>query len=148
MNLTSLAVKRPVATTMVFIALSLLGAVSYYLLPVQLLPNLVFQRLHMDLWWPGASPEEIEQKLVIPAEGAIASLEGVKSIYSSVGPERGNISISFDFGTDMRYAYIKLEQKAAALRKQMPEQTFIDVIRYETSELTSILMNLVLLRYP
>ena len=143
MNLTNLAVKRPVATTMVFIALSLLGAVSYYLLPVQLLPNLVFQQLQMVLWLPGASPEEIEQELVIPAEGAIASLEGVKSIYSSVSPERGSISISFDFGTDMRYAYIKLEQKAAALRKQMPEQTFIDVIKYETSDFTSILMNLV-----
>ena len=39
MNLTALAVKRPVATTMTFIALSLLGAVACYLLPVQLLPN-------------------------------------------------------------------------------------------------------------
>ena len=56
MNLTELAVKRPIATTMVFIALSVLGAVSYYLLPVQMLPNLVFPQLQMQVWMQGASP--------------------------------------------------------------------------------------------
>jgi len=143
MNITALAVKRPVATSMVFIALSLLGAVSYYLLPVQLVPNLVFPRLQMELWMPGASPDEVEKKLVIPAEAAVASLEGVKEIHTSVYPDRATIFISFDFGIDMRYAYLKLEQKAAALRKQMPEQVFINVIRYETSDFANILMQLV-----
>ena len=63
MNLTELAVKRPIATTMVFIALSVLGAVSYYLLPVQMLPNLVFPQLQMQVWMQGASPEELEETL-------------------------------------------------------------------------------------
>jgi multidrug efflux pump subunit AcrB/ABC-type multidrug transport system ATPase subunit len=143
MNLTELAVKRPIATTMAFIALSLLGAVSYYLLPVQLLPNLVFPQLRMMVAMPSASPDQIEKDLVIPVEGAIASLEGVKSIQSFIYPDRADISISFNFGTDMRYAYLKLEQKAGALRKDMPEQAFVQTMRFDTSDMTNVLMQLV-----
>ena len=143
MNLTELAVKRPIATSMVFIALSLLGAISYYLLPVQLLPNLVFPQLRMTVALPSASPEEVEKNLVIPAEGAIASLEGIKSIRSYTYPGYGEISIDFDFGTDMRYAYLKLEQQVIALRKQMPEQAFIQTERYDTSDIDNVLMQLV-----
>ena len=143
MNLTGLAVKRPIATTMVFIALSLLGAISYYLLPVQLLPNLVFPQLRMAVWMPSASPREIEEKLVIPAEGKIASLEGVESIRSTIYSDRADIWISFDFGTDMRYAYLNLEQKASALRKEMPEQAFIQTLRYDIGDMANILMQLV-----
>jgi len=143
MNLTTLAVRRPIATSMVFIALSLLGAVSYYLLPVQLLPNLVFPQLRVVMWMPSGSPQEVEEKLVIPVEGAIASLEGVESIFSSVYPGRATIWVEFDFGTDMRYAYLKLEQKAGALREQMPEQAYLNVQRFDTADITSILMQLV-----
>ena len=94
MNLTALAVKRPVATSMTFIALSLLGAVSCYLLPVQLLPNLVFPQLRMVAYLPGASPEETEKKLVIPAEGAVAALEGVESVNSSIYAGYANTTIA------------------------------------------------------
>ena len=109
MNITQLAVRRPIATTMVFVALSVLGGVSYYLLPVQLLPNLVFPQLHVVMGMQGASPEELEEKLVIPAEGAIATLEGVENIQSTVYSDRADISIAFDFGTNMSHAYVKLE---------------------------------------
>ena len=143
MNLTELAVKRPIATTMVFIALSVLGAVSYYLLPVQMLPNLVFPQLQMQVWMQGASPEELEETLVIPAEGAIATLEGVESIQTSIYSDRAEISISFEFGTDMTHAYINLEQMANALRKDMPEQSFLQIYRFDTSDFASVLMQLV-----
>ncbi len=143
MNLTALAVRRPVATTMTFIALSVLGAVSCYLLPVQLVPNLVFPQLRMVAVLPGASPEETEKKLVIPAEGAIAALEGVKSTHSSIHAGYGNTTIAFDFGTDMRHAYLKLEQEISALRKGIPEQAFLEVVRYDTSDIANLLMQVV-----
>ena len=143
MSITALAVRRPVATSMVFIALSLLGAVSYYLLPVQLLPNLVFPQLQVVVWMPGATSEEVEEKLVMPVEGAIASLEGIESILSSIYEGYAGIWISFNHGTDMRHAYLKLEQKAGALRKEIPEEAFLEVRRYDTADLTSILMQLV-----
>ena len=91
----------------------------------------------------GASPEELEEKLVIPAEGAIAALEGVESIQSSVYSDRADIAISFDFGTDMSHAYIILEQEANALRREMPEQSFLQVFRTDTSDFANILMQLV-----
>ncbi len=142
-SIATIAVKRPIATSMVFIALSLLGAVSYYLLPVELVPNMVFPHLYIVLFSPSASPEEMEQEMVIPAEGAIAALEGIESIDSSVYPERADILVSFDFGTDMRYAYLKLEQRMSVLRKQFPEQSFVYVQRFDARDFTSILMQLV-----
>ncbi len=143
MNITALAVRRPVATSMVFVALSLLGAVSYYLLPVQLLPNLVLPQLRMVVWMPGATSDEIEEKLVMPAESAIASLEGIESIRSWIYEGRADIWISFNHGTDMRYAYLKLEQRAGVLRKEIPEQARLEVLRYDTTDLANILMQLV-----
>lgn len=143
MRLTELAVRRPIATTMVFIALSLLGGISYYLLPVQLLPNLVFPQLRMVMWMPSASPAEVEKKLVIPAEGAVATLEGVKSIDTAIYPQFADMAIAFDFGTDMHHAYLKLEQQVSALRKQMPEQSFLQIQRHDTADFANILMQVV-----
>ncbi len=143
MNITESAVKRPVATSMVFIALSLLGAVSYYLLPVQLLPNLVFPQLQVVVQLPGASTSEVEDQLVIPVEGAIASLEGIESINTSIYPGYASIVTSFDYGTDMPHAYLQLEQRASALRREIPEQAFLQVNRFDTSDFTNMLMQLV-----
>ncbi|HIA47824.1 MAG TPA: efflux RND transporter permease subunit, partial [Candidatus Hydrogenedentes bacterium] len=143
MNITELAVRRPIATTMLFIALSVLGGVSYYLLPVQLFPNLVFPQLQMFMAMPGTSPEQLEDELVIPAEGVIAALPGVESINSSIYSDRAEITIEFDYGTDMSYAYLTLEQEANALRKLMPEQSFLQVQQFDTSAFANILMQVV-----
>jgi multidrug efflux pump subunit AcrB/ABC-type multidrug transport system ATPase subunit len=128
---------------MLFIALSLLGAVSYYLLPVQLLPNLVLPQLQIFLSMPSATPEEVEEKLVIPVEGAVASVEGIESIHSSIYSGRADIAVAFEFGTDMRHAYLKLEQQVSVLRKEIPEQAFVQVVRYDTADMNSVLMQLV-----
>jgi len=92
MNITALAVRRPVATSMVFIALSLLGAVSYYLLPVQLLPNLVFPQLQMVVWMPGATSEEVEENLSDSGEFGLDDVDvaeaGVFDMMIYIDPER------------------------------------------------------------
>ena len=71
MNPSSFAIRRPVTVFMLFLALSLLGYLSYRQLPVQLLPNYVAPRVYVIGMYPGASPEMVERELAFAQEADI-----------------------------------------------------------------------------
>ena len=55
-----LSIRRPIATAAVYIALFALGAYSFRLIPVELLPDVDYPRLTVSAYWAGASPEALE----------------------------------------------------------------------------------------
>jgi len=120
---------------MFFLALSLLGAISYYQLPVELLPNLVMPELYVTLAWPGASPEKIEKEMVLPAEGEIAKQKDVEEIRTEIHPSFASIRVKYHFDTDMRFALLRLDSRMNELRKQYEDQRFIDVSKFDTSDM-------------
>ena len=69
MNLPTLAIKRPVSTLMFFIALGVLGVISYSTLPVQLVPNYIYPKMFVIASYPGASPEKVEEDHGIQSPG-------------------------------------------------------------------------------
>ncbi|RKY89563.1 hypothetical protein DRQ09_01140 [candidate division KSB1 bacterium] len=142
MFITRFAIKRPVTTTMFFILLSLLGFFSFRQLPVQLFPNLIFPQIYVIATLPGASPEKIEKELIIPAEGEISTLKDIKKITSRVYPNYGIISVEYNPGSNMKYAYLKMQQKIGTIKANLPAGSFIEARRFDTSELSNFLMNL------
>ena len=60
MNFTDLAIRRPVATTMLYLIVVCLGAVAFLYLPVDLLPRIEFPRLSVTVTYPNVGPEEME----------------------------------------------------------------------------------------
>ncbi|MDZ7290692.1 MAG: efflux RND transporter permease subunit [candidate division KSB1 bacterium] len=140
--MTSFSLKRPVTILMIAIGLCLLGVISWQRLPVQLLPQFILPEVWVAAGMPGASPEKIEAELVFPIEAELATLEGVHDIESNVFADYATTKVSFNFGTDMKFALLKLQQKMNGLENRLPLGTRIEVNRFDTADLSTYLMEL------
>jgi len=129
MFLTRFAINRPVTTAMFFLALGILGVISWNRLPVQLYPALTFPQLIVQVSMPGASPEQVEREAVIPVEGEISKMEYVERITSTVRNGSGTIVVEFKLKANMKYVALKLEQKIDALSGRLPEDVRVNVSR-------------------
>ena len=97
-DLSSLAIRRPVATTMVYLILIVVGVVSLRTLPVDLLPKVEFTELTVWVRYPNVGPEEIEQIITDPIENAVSGLPNLERITSR--SEEGSSRIRLRFGRD------------------------------------------------
>lgn len=129
MFLTRFAINRPVTTAMFFLALGILGVISWQRLPVQLYPALTFPQLIVQVSMPGASPEQVEREAVTPVEGEISKMEYVERITSTVRNGSGTIRVEFKLKANMKYVALKLEQKIDALSGRLPEDVRVNVSR-------------------
>jgi hydrophobic/amphiphilic exporter-1 (mainly G- bacteria), HAE1 family len=80
MWITKTSINQPVFATMVMLALVVLGAYSYRLLPVEQMPEITIPAAWVSVSYPGASPEAIETDVLKPIENVINSVDGVKNI--------------------------------------------------------------------
>ena len=78
MNLPELAIRRPVFITVVFLIVTLLGAISFMQLPVDLMPDVSFPTLTVQVGYAGVGPEEMEELVSIPLERALALYAGLR----------------------------------------------------------------------
>jgi multidrug efflux pump subunit AcrB/ABC-type multidrug transport system ATPase subunit len=143
MNPTNFVIKRKVFISMLFIGVTLLGVISYKQLPAELYPNVELPFLFVQV---GASqeydPEYVESQAIIPVEGAISSLQGIETIESTVDRRQGAITIYFKQNVDLKYAYLRLDEKINALRSQLPDGFFARVYKVDTEQLTNMFMSL------
>ena len=85
---------RRITISMLFIALSLLGYVSYKQLPVELLPNAELPMLFVQVSsQQDMDPQYVESEVIIPLEGAISSIGGVDKIQSNIDSRQSNIQV-------------------------------------------------------
>jgi HAE1 family hydrophobic/amphiphilic exporter-1 len=104
MNIARITVPRPVATTMFFICVIILGIIAFQRLPVDLMPDITFPRLTISTEYEGVGPQEIEQLISVPIERAVASIEGVEELTSQSGEGQSQIRVAFVWGTDLAVA--------------------------------------------
>ncbi len=118
-------VRRPVAVTMAYIAVALLGVAAWRNVPIELLPDAELPRLNVRAEWPGASPETTEAFLTSPLEAAAQQVRGVEKVTSVSSEEYGRgvaaVDIEFARGTDMDFARLDLSERIAALENDLPE---------------------------
>lgn len=121
-----LSIRRPVATAAIYIGLVALGAYSFRLIPLGLLPDIDYPRLTVEASWGGASPEALEAFVTSPLEGAAQQVSGVRKITSaSRANSRGtgsttSIDVEFDRDTRMDFARLDLSERINALRDEFP----------------------------
>ncbi|MCG3120934.1 MAG: Multidrug resistance protein MdtC [bacterium] len=140
--MTSFALKRPITVLMLALGACLLGAISWNLLPVQLMPQFILPEVYVSSGMAGASPEKIERELAFPIEAELATLENVHDLETNVFADYATTKVSFNFGTDMKFALLKLQQKMNALENRLPGGTRIEVNRFDTADFSSYLMDL------
>ncbi len=95
MSISTPFIKRPVATTLFMVALTLAGAIAYTLLPVSALPEVDFPTVMVSASLPGASPEVMAASVATPLEKQFTRIAGVTEMtsVSSVGSARGSTPI-------------------------------------------------------
>jgi len=128
---------------MLFIASTLLGYVSYQQLKMEMFPNAELPMLFVQVTSQiEVTPEYMEQHAIIPVESAIAGLENIELIESSADRRRGTVYISYESDTDLKYAYLKLDERVATLSQDLPDEFNLTVIKMDIELTTSILMTL------
>jgi len=136
-------IKRRILISMLFIAMTMLGYVSYTKLSVELLPNAQLPVLIVQVGTPlEMDPSYIETQAIIPIEGAIGTLEGIEKIESNISSRFGTITIYYSQSADLKYANLKLQEKIDIVKNTIPEEFKINVIKIDTEELTNQFMEL------
>ncbi len=136
-------VNRKVLVSMFFVALTMLGVISYKQLSFELLPNTEYPLLFVQV---NAStqldPKHMEQEGVIPVEGIISTLEGVEKIETRVNPGRAIIFVYLNRNADVKYSYLKLVEKIEGASSLLPETMIAQVFKADIEQLNSKFMNI------
>ncbi|MBV9120176.1 MAG: efflux RND transporter permease subunit, partial [Chloroflexi bacterium] len=120
MGLTRVALLRPVAITMLFLALAAMGVISYTKLPVERFPPISFPSVSVSVGYPGAAPEDVEALVTKPIEDAVVGVSGIDTIESTSSEGSSRVQISFLEGTDVNAASIDVERKVNQVRRKLP----------------------------
>lgn len=121
MNLSKLAVKRPVTTIMVMLVIILLGVVSLTQLPLDLMPDIEIPVALVATNYSGVGPQEMENLVTRPIEDAVATVSDLEGI-NSVSSQGNSIVVArFDFGTDMDFAALDIREKVDMVRGALPD---------------------------
>lgn len=128
---------------MLFIGFSVMGYISYNKLPVELFPNVELPLLIVQVSAASeVDPKYMESQAIIPLESVISTLEGVEEITANANSRQGTIFISFQQGVDLKYAYLKLEQKVGAIQSDLTPEFVVNIIKIDTEQFTNTFMDL------
>ncbi len=111
---------RPTACIFLAIALTLLGAVAWRLLPVAPLPQVDFPTIEVRAELPGASPESMASTVAAPLERALGSIAGVSSMTSSSNQGATRVQLQFDLDRDINEAARDVQAAINAARAELP----------------------------
>lgn len=121
MQLTKLAIARPVVILMLFSALLVLGLKSRSGMTVDLFPNVNFPYAVIVTAYPGAGPEEIETLVTKPIEDNVISVSGLKNLESSSQEGVSMVSMEFELGTEMISTMADVRSKVDAAKMMLPQ---------------------------
>ena len=120
MGLTRLAISRPIAILMLFGAMIAMGYIAYQRLKVDRFPALSFPFVGVNVSYPGASAEDVEELVVKVLEDAVAGAPNVQSVSSTSSDGSGSVNIQLAEGTDANVAAVDIERRVASARGRLP----------------------------
>ena len=122
MNICEVFIKRPIATTLVMMAILIFGIASYLRLPVSDLPNVDYPTINVFANLPGADPDTMAAVVALPLEKQFSTIPGVDQMISNSGKGRTNITLQFDLSRNIDSAAQDVQAAIAAVRmpRDMP----------------------------
>lgn len=114
-------IKRPVAVTMIVIAVVIIGIFGAKNIPVSLMPGIDIPQVTVQADVPGYSVQEMEQKIVAPLRSQLSHVPGVKSVSSDARMDVGSIFLKFEPGADMNLLFIEVNEKIDMAMGSMPK---------------------------
>jgi multidrug efflux pump len=120
MNISAPFIRRPVATTLLMVAIGLAGAVAFQLLPVSPLPQVDFPTISVNASLPGASPETMASSVATPLERQFGRIAAVTEMTSSSSLGSTSITLQFDLDRDIDAAARDVQASINAARGYLP----------------------------
>jgi HAE1 family hydrophobic/amphiphilic exporter-1 len=119
-NLSAPFIRRPVATTLIVLAILIFGVLGYRVLPVSDLPPIDFPTIQVQANLPGASPETMAAAVATPLEKQFSTIAGIDSISSVNAQGSTNITLQFSLDRDIDAAAQDVQSMIAKTQRQLP----------------------------
>jgi multidrug efflux pump len=120
MSISEPFIRKPIATTLITVAIALAGAVAFRLLPVAPLPQVDFPTINVQASLPGASPETMASSVATPLERQFGRIASVTEMTSSSSFSSTNITLQFDLNRNIDAAARDVEAAINAARGYLP----------------------------
>src|SRR5579862_4666674 len=104
MSISTPFIKRPIATSLFMVALTLAGAIAYTLLPISALPEVDFPTISVFAGLPGASPEVMAASVATPLEKQFTRIAGVTEMTSNSSVGSAQVTLQFELNRDINAA--------------------------------------------
>ncbi len=120
MNISSWSIKNPIPAIMLFVLLTFAGLLSFNLMKVQNFPDIDLPTVNISAQLPGAAPGQLETEVARKIENAIATIQGLKHIYTKV--QDGSVSITAEFRLEkpVQEAVDDVRSAVTRVRSEMP----------------------------
>jgi hydrophobic/amphiphilic exporter-1 (mainly G- bacteria), HAE1 family len=120
MKLTATIMKRPVAATVIAVALCAVGLFSFTRLDVDYLPEIIYPMIKIHIWWRGATPDEIETNIAEPIERVMATVDNLDYLESSSIEGMYTLLVNFQYGVNVEEAYQDVITAMGRVGRKLP----------------------------
>lgn len=114
--------KRPIAVTMILIAVMVVGMICVRNMPVSLMPDMDVPQVTVQTSMPGYSAQEMERKIIAPLRLNLSRVAGVKTISSDSRMGKGSILMKFEPGANMDMFFIEVNEKVDLAMGNLPKE--------------------------
>ena len=115
------SVKKPFTVLVGVIIAVVIGIVSLFKMPLDLLPEINLPYLLVITTYPGASPEKVEEDVCKPMESALGTVTGVENVYGICNENYAMVELEFQDGTNLDSAMVKVTSALNTLQASLPE---------------------------
>ncbi len=140
MSLYESSVKRPIMTTLVFVAIAILGLYSLSSLPIDLFPDIDTNTIMVMETYPGASAQDIENNVTRPLENTLNSVNYLKHITSNSRENYTMITLEFEYGHDIDVLTNDVRDKLDMISQNLPDGAGTPIIFKFSSDMIPILV--------
>src|SRR5687768_14949037 len=122
MNLSSIFIRRPVATTLLIAGILIFGGLAYRQLPVADLPSVDFPTIRVQAALPGASPATMASSVALPLEKQFSAISGLTSMNSTSTQGGTEITLQFDLSRNIDAAAQDVQSMIGRASRQLPAE--------------------------
>ncbi|WP_445749075.1 efflux RND transporter permease subunit [Polaribacter sp.] len=116
-------------TVLLMIVFMVIGVYSSFLIPREEEPQIDVPMADIFVGYPGASPTEVESRVIKPLEKLISNIKGVEYVYSTSMKEQGMVIVQFYVGEDIERSFVKLYNEINKHMDQMPKGVTFPLVK-------------------
>src|SRR5580658_10160269 len=120
MNPSRLFILRPVATSLLMVAILMVGAVAYHFLPLSALPEVDYPTIQVQTFYPGASPDVMTSSITAPLERQLGEMPGLNQMASTSSAGASVITLQFDLDLSLDVAEQEVQAAINAAGNLLP----------------------------